>query len=93
MATKILKQNAKKLRELRIHLCPNSNESQGVRNFINSHYVALKKQIPDTPILIREARGIQPKVWARFDYCKEECLDLSNQNSDAILKQIKQFLQ
>lgn len=39
------------------------------RNFIQEHYANLKKQLPDTPILIREARGIEPKIWARYGKC------------------------
>ncbi|XP_036247882.1 NADH dehydrogenase [ubiquinone] 1 alpha subcomplex subunit 2 isoform X2 [Molothrus ater] len=53
------------LRELRIHLCQRSPSSRGVREFIEQHYVTLKKANPDFPILIRECSGIQPKLWAR----------------------------
>nr|XP_045621317.1 NADH dehydrogenase [ubiquinone] 1 alpha subcomplex subunit 2-like [Procambarus clarkii] len=42
------------LRELRIHLCQRSPASQGVRDFIEKNYVALKKANPKFPILIRE---------------------------------------
>lgn len=54
------------LRELRIHLCPTSAASAGVRNFIENDYVPLKKVNRHFPILIRECSGIQPKVYARF---------------------------
>ncbi|NXU67134.1 NDUA2 dehydrogenase, partial [Horornis vulcanius] len=54
------------LRELRIHLCQRSAGSRGVREFIEKHYVTLKKANPDFPILIRECSGIQPKLWARY---------------------------
>lgn len=36
------------------------------REFIEQHYVTLKKANPDFPILIRECSGIQPKLWARY---------------------------
>lgn len=36
------------------------------RNFLSKSYPAMKKQNPHTPILIREASGIEPKVYARF---------------------------
>ncbi|XP_030813540.1 NADH dehydrogenase [ubiquinone] 1 alpha subcomplex subunit 2 isoform X1 [Camarhynchus parvulus] len=60
------------LRELRIHLCQHSHSSQGVREFIEQHYVTLKKANPDFPILIRECSGIQPKLWARYGECSPE---------------------
>ncbi|KAM6408782.1 NADH dehydrogenase [ubiquinone] 1 alpha subcomplex subunit 2 isoform 2-T2 [Rhynochetos jubatus] len=53
------------LRELRIHLCQRSADSRGVRDFIEQHYVTLKKANPDFPVLIRECSGVQPKLWAR----------------------------
>ncbi|XP_072486636.1 NADH dehydrogenase [ubiquinone] 1 alpha subcomplex subunit 2 isoform X2 [Notamacropus eugenii] len=72
----------KNLRELRIHLCQRSASSQGVRDFIEKHYVELKKANPDFPILIRECSQVQPKLWVRYGvYCfilsfwpGEECL-------------------
>ena len=30
----------------------------------------MKKNNPHTPILIREAKGIQPRVFARYGECK-----------------------
>ena len=53
------------LRELRIHLCQKSSASNGVRAFIENDYVPLKKANLEFPILIREASGISPKIWAR----------------------------
>ncbi|MBN3297375.1 NDUA2 dehydrogenase, partial [Amia calva] len=57
---------AKNLREVRLHLCQTSAASQGVRDFIEKHYVTLKKANPEFPILIRECSGVQPKLWARY---------------------------
>ncbi|XP_072682275.1 NADH dehydrogenase [ubiquinone] 1 alpha subcomplex subunit 2 isoform X1 [Canis lupus baileyi] len=54
------------LREIRVHLCQRSSGSQGVREFIEKHYVELKKANPDLPILIRECSDVQPKLWARY---------------------------
>lgn len=39
------------------------------RDFIEQHYVTLKKANPDFPILIRECSGVQPKLWARYGKC------------------------
>lgn len=36
------------------------------REFIEKHYVPLKKANPQFPILIRECSGIQPKLYARY---------------------------
>lgn len=36
------------------------------REFIEKHYVELKKANPDLPILIRECSDVQPKLWARY---------------------------
>ncbi|XP_072935557.1 NADH dehydrogenase [ubiquinone] 1 alpha subcomplex subunit 2 isoform X1 [Epargyreus clarus] len=55
------------LKELRIHLCQTSQQSAGVREFIQKNYVKIKKDNPKFPILIRECSGVQPRVWARYD--------------------------
>jgi len=36
------------------------------RQFLVKSYPVMKKHNPDTPILIREAAGIEPRVFARF---------------------------
>jgi NADH dehydrogenase (ubiquinone) 1 alpha subcomplex subunit 2 len=36
------------------------------RNFLNRSYPTMKKHNPYTPIMIREASGIEPRVYARF---------------------------
>ncbi|NXH22106.1 NDUA2 dehydrogenase, partial [Bucco capensis] len=74
------------LRELRIHLCQRSVGSRGVRDFIEQHYVTLKKANPDFPILIRECSGVQPKLWARYEFGKERCVLLNNLTVDEVAK-------
>ncbi|NWI57735.1 NDUA2 dehydrogenase, partial [Calyptomena viridis] len=78
-----------KLRELRIHLCQRSADSRGVREFIEQHYVTLKKANPDFPILIRECSGVQPKLWARYDFGKEKSVPLSNLSVDEVGKALE----
>ncbi|XP_023226880.1 NADH dehydrogenase [ubiquinone] 1 alpha subcomplex subunit 2-like [Centruroides sculpturatus] len=78
-----------RLKELRIHLCQKSNESQGVRNFIEKYYVPLKQSNPQFPILIRECSGVQPKVYARYDFGKEDSVPLSNMKDEEVLKTIQ----
>lgn len=36
------------------------------RQFLLRTYPTMKKHNPHTPILIREALDVQPKVWARY---------------------------
>lgn len=36
------------------------------RTFLQKSYPTMKKHNPHTPILIREALGIEPKVFARY---------------------------
>lgn len=74
----------KTLKELRIHLCPRSNNSLGLRQFIEENYVKLKSENPDLPILVRECTGIEPKLWARFEYGRETSSSLKDLNSNQI---------
>ena len=53
--------------------------------------VSLKTANPQSPILIRECSGIQPRVWVRFGYGREESADLSNKNSQEVLNIISKF--
>jgi len=41
----------------------------------------MKAKNPHTPILIREALDIEPKVWARFEYGKEKMVPLKGRSS------------
>ncbi|CAA9994622.1 unnamed protein product [Nesidiocoris tenuis] len=55
------------VKELRVHLCQKGTSSKGVRDFVESLYVPLKKANPQLPILIRECKGVSPRLWARYD--------------------------
>ncbi|XP_071426537.1 NADH dehydrogenase [ubiquinone] 1 alpha subcomplex subunit 2 [Pithys albifrons albifrons] len=77
------------LRELRIHLCQRSAGSRGVREFIEQHYVTLKTANPDFPILIRECSGVQPKLWARYEFGKEKSVPLDNLTVDEVAKALE----
>ncbi|CAD7092902.1 unnamed protein product [Hermetia illucens] len=87
-----LLRNAKlvpQLKELRLHLCQTSDASKGARDFVQRHYVNLKKDNPNLPILIRECGGIQPRLWARYEKGKETSVPLTNQSADDIMKQVE----
>lgn len=79
------------LKELRFHLCQNSQESSGIREFIQKHYVPIKKTNPLLPILIRECRNVEPKVIARYEFGKESSVSVKNFGSDKILDAIKRL--
>ncbi|XP_069510336.1 NADH dehydrogenase [ubiquinone] 1 alpha subcomplex subunit 2 [Ambystoma mexicanum] len=77
---------SKNLKEIRIHLCQKSAGSQGTRDFIEQHYVELKKANPEFPILIRECSGVQPQLWARYEFGREKTVLLNNQTADQVAK-------
>ncbi|KAL2095207.1 hypothetical protein ACEWY4_009926 [Coilia grayii] len=80
---------ARNLREVRLHLCQTSASSQGARDFIEQHYVTLKKANPDFPILIRECSGVKPRLWARYGFGKESNVSLDNMTVDQVAKAIE----
>uniref|UniRef100_A0A3Q2YMK6 NADH dehydrogenase [ubiquinone] 1 alpha subcomplex subunit 2 n=1 Tax=Hippocampus comes TaxID=109280 RepID=A0A3Q2YMK6_HIPCM len=57
---------AKNLREIRIHVCQTSAASKGTRDFVEQHYVDLKRANADFPILVRECSGVEARLWARY---------------------------
>ncbi|KAF3902383.1 hypothetical protein ABW20_dc0103406 [Dactylellina cionopaga] len=57
---------SKQLRELRFQLCQSNTTSSPLRSFITKSYPLMKKNNPDIPILIREAQGVPPRVFARY---------------------------
>ncbi|XP_018564315.1 NADH dehydrogenase [ubiquinone] 1 alpha subcomplex subunit 2 [Anoplophora glabripennis] len=77
------------LRELRIHLCQKGAASQGVRDFIEKYYVELKQNNPKFPILIRECSGVQPKLWARYEFGREKCVSLKDLSAADVLNQLQ----
>ncbi|KAL8784109.1 MAG: hypothetical protein Q9213_004168 [Squamulea squamosa] len=62
----------KALKEVRFHLCQTSEHSAATRSFLNRAYPTMKKNNPHTPIMIREALGVEPRVFARYEYGKEK---------------------
>ncbi|XP_051536632.1 NADH dehydrogenase [ubiquinone] 1 alpha subcomplex subunit 2-like isoform X2 [Myxocyprinus asiaticus] len=58
-------------------------------DFIEQHYVTLKKANPEFPILIRECSGVQPKLWARYGFGKEHSISLENMNVEQVAKALE----
>ncbi|EDO44422.1 predicted protein [Nematostella vectensis] len=92
MAAAWRSQLGKFAKEIRIHLCQKSPSSQGVRSFIEKNYVDIKKANPKFPILIRECSGIQPKMYARFDYGKESSVSLQDMKSEEVMKAMEKLV-
>lgn len=47
-----------------------------IRQFLTRAYPVFKKHNPTTPVLIREAFGVRPTVFARFEFGKESKIHL-----------------
>ncbi|KAH8695231.1 NADH-ubiquinone oxidoreductase 105 kDa subunit [Talaromyces proteolyticus] len=62
----------KSLKELRFLFCQTSSHSDATRSFLNRAYPTMKKNNPYVPILIREASGTEPRVFARYELGKEK---------------------
>ncbi|KAF3765103.1 glucose catabolic process to ethanol [Cryphonectria parasitica EP155] len=66
----------KSLKEVRFLFCQTSEQSAATRAFLTRTYPTMKKHNPSTPIMLREAQGTQPKVYARYEFGKEESKSL-----------------
>ncbi|RKP07957.1 thioredoxin-like protein [Thamnocephalis sphaerospora] len=82
---------SKHLRELRIHLCQTSPASQGVRDFVHKSYPVLKSANPSLPILVREAAGVRPTIYARYEHGKERKVSVENMNAGEVEKQVERL--
>ncbi|KKK21834.1 NADH-ubiquinone oxidoreductase subunit [Aspergillus ochraceoroseus] len=56
----------KGLKELRFLFCQSSEQSAATRSFLMRAYPTMKKHNPHTPIMMREAAGTLPRVYARY---------------------------
>lgn len=58
-------------------LSSDQTDSLPRRTFLQKSYPTMKKHNPHTPILIREALGIEPKVFARYGAWVDGVLPIS----------------
>ncbi|KAL2913599.1 hypothetical protein HK105_206901 [Polyrhizophydium stewartii] len=79
------------LRELRLHLSPSSPGSKGVRDFVLKTYPAMKAANPSLPVLIREAPGVEARVFARYAFGVERKITLENLSEDEVASKLKQL--
>ena len=85
-------QLSKNLKELRVLLCQTSPASAEARAFVEKNYKELKTLNPKLPILIREARGVEPQLWARYDYGVEKGVRLDGMNEAQISKALEDLV-
>ncbi|KAF2773559.1 NADH dehydrogenase, alpha subcomplex, subunit 2 [Teratosphaeria nubilosa] len=74
----------KGLKELRFLHCQTSEHSNAVRSFLTRAYPTMKHHNPHTPIMIREALNVKPRVYARYEYGREKYADLKGLDDKAI---------
>ncbi|KAK6503608.1 hypothetical protein TWF481_008621 [Arthrobotrys musiformis] len=84
---------SRQLKELRFHLCQSGAASNSLRSFITKSYPAMKKSNPEIPILIREAQGVSPRVFARYELGKETQVALSDLSEAEIEAKISTLVQ
>jgi len=90
MSIQTFRKFAPTLKEIRIHLCPQSQNSNGTRQFIEKYYLGIKQMNPNLPVLIRECTGVEPKIWLRFEYGQETSASLSSLNAEQIASLVKE---
>ncbi|KAK1763568.1 NADH-ubiquinone oxidoreductase [Phialemonium atrogriseum] len=66
----------KSLREIRFLFCQTSEHSAATRSFLTRAYPTMKKNNPATLIMLREAAGTAPKVYARYEFGQEKSQSL-----------------
>ncbi|GMH16263.1 hypothetical protein Nepgr_018104 [Nepenthes gracilis] len=85
-------QLSKNLKELRIIFCQTSPASSQTRAFVEGNYKDLKTLNPKFPILIRECRGVEPQLWARYDMGVERGVHLEGMTEAQILKAVEDLV-
>ncbi|KFO72464.1 NADH dehydrogenase [ubiquinone] 1 alpha subcomplex subunit 2, partial [Cuculus canorus] len=66
--------------------------SRGARDFVEQHYVTLKKANPEFPILVRECSGVQARLWARYEFGKEKSVPLENLTTEQVSKALENLV-
>ncbi|KAF8428271.1 thioredoxin-like protein [Tirmania nivea] len=76
------------LKELRFHFCQTGAASTPLRSFLRKSYPVMKKHNSNTPILMREALGIEPRVFARYELGKEVAQPLTGLSEKEIEEKV-----
>ncbi|KAL2892392.1 NADH dehydrogenase [ubiquinone] 1 alpha subcomplex subunit 2 [Bienertia sinuspersici] len=85
-------QLSKNLKELRVLFCQTSPASAEARAFVEKNYADLKTLNPKLPILIRECRGVEPQLWARYDFGVEKGIRLDGMKEGQISKALEDLV-
>ncbi|KAF2116724.1 thioredoxin-like protein [Lophiotrema nucula] len=83
---------ASQLKELRFLFCQTSEHSAATRNFLTKSYPTMKKHNPHTPIMLREASNVEPKVYARYEFGKEKMIPLKGLDDKTIESRVTQLV-
>ncbi|KAI2634876.1 NADH dehydrogenase, alpha subcomplex, subunit 2 [Hypomontagnella submonticulosa] len=82
----------KALKEVRFLFCHTGEGSAATRTFLTRAYPTMKKNNPYTPILLREASGTLPKVYARYEFGKEKSQSLEGLTDKQIEEAVTQLV-
>ncbi|KAI0111019.1 NADH-ubiquinone oxidoreductase subunit [Hypoxylon sp. EC38] len=82
----------KTLKEVRFLFCHTGEGSAATRTFLTRAYPTMKKNNPFTPILLREASGTLPKVYARYEFGKEKSKSLEGLTDKQIEEAVTQLV-
>ncbi|KAI1398847.1 NADH dehydrogenase, alpha subcomplex, subunit 2 [Hypoxylon fuscum] len=82
----------KALKEVRFLFCHTGEGSAATRTFLTRAYPTMKKNNPFTPIMLREASGTLPKVYARYDFGKETSKSLEGLTDKQIEEAVTQLV-
>ena len=90
LATKL--SSCKQVEELRFLVSPQSSGSKGLREFIESAYVDMKKANPLCPMLVREHGDVQATIVARFDKGRESTASVENLAKDQVAQELDKLI-
>ncbi|GAB7359962.1 hypothetical protein MBLNU230_g7487t1 [Neophaeotheca triangularis] len=83
----------KALKEVRFHHCQTSDASANVRSFLTRAYPTMKHHNPHTPIMIREALNVSPRVFARYEFGREKVAELAGLDDKGIEATVTKLVQ
>ncbi|KAK3990293.1 thioredoxin-like protein [Cladorrhinum sp. PSN332] len=83
---------AKGLKEVRFLFCQTGDHSAATRSFLTRAYPIMKKNNPSIPIMLREAEGTVPKVYARYALGKEKSHTLEGLSDKEIEETVTQLV-
>ena len=90
VATKL--SSCKQVEELRFLVSPQSTGNKGLREFIESAYVDMKKSNPLCPMLVREHGEVQATIVARFDKGRESKASVENLGRDQVAQELEKLI-